>query len=343
MTRIHGGADQHGLARWDFSTNANSCAPCPELLKALQRVDARHYPDPNYSVLRSALAGFHGVEVERIVLAASASEFILRITAHAAQRGALPQAASQRGSSNPKAAKVYLPNLSYGEYAHAASVWNLQRTAQPKQADLVWLCEPSSPLGQHEWLSSDMVQTLASHSAGQGGALLVLDCAYEPLRLSGQSSFTPQQRKTLWQLFSPNKALGMTGIRGAYAIAPEHQLDEARAVAQLTPSWPLGAHALCLLHTWTQNQTQAWVQQSLSTLRDWKDQQIKRLQAWPCLPSDTNFFCMQAQLDTLFLRDRGIKLRDTQSFGLPGHWRLSVQPPEAQQALLDALQNGGAL
>ena len=33
------------------------------------------------------------------------------------------------------------------------------------------------------------------------------------------------------------------------------------------------------------------------------------------------------------LRATGIKLRDTTSFGLPGHWRLGVLPPKAQRAL----------
>jgi histidinol-phosphate aminotransferase len=33
------------------------------------------------------------------------------------------------------------------------------------------------------------------------------------------------------------------------------------------------------------------------------------------------------------LRAHGIKLRDTASFGLPGHVRLGVLPPASQQAL----------
>jgi histidinol-phosphate aminotransferase len=32
-----------------------------------------------------------------------------------------------------------------------------------------------------------------------------------------------------------------------------------------------------------------------------------------------------------------VKLRDTTSLGLPGHWRLGVLPPLAQQALTMAL------
>jgi histidinol-phosphate aminotransferase len=39
------------------------------------------------------------------------------------------------------------------------------------------------------------------------------------------------------------------------------------------------------------------------------------------------------------LRTQGIKLRDTTSFGLPGHVRISVQPPAAQDALHNAWQH----
>jgi histidinol-phosphate aminotransferase len=36
------------------------------------------------------------------------------------------------------------------------------------------------------------------------------------------------------------------------------------------------------------------------------------------------------------LREQGIKLRDATSFGLPGHVRLGVLSPEAQDALHNA-------
>jgi histidinol-phosphate aminotransferase len=67
---------------------------------------------------------------------------------------------------------------------------------------------------------------------------------------------------------------------------------------------------------------------------------------WSCPPSDANFFCakpvlpasMSLQRALALLRAQGIKLRDTASFGLPGHVRLSVQAPEAQDALKIALK-----
>ena len=79
--RIHGGTDALGPVRLDFSSNANACGPCPMALQAVQGADAAHYPDPTYTRLRSALADLHGVASARVLLAASASECIQRLTA----------------------------------------------------------------------------------------------------------------------------------------------------------------------------------------------------------------------------------------------------------------------
>ena len=313
----HGGPDAQGVPRWDFSTNANACGPCPTVLTAVQRADARHYPDPSYTALRAALADFHAVDAERIVLAGSASEFIGRFTAWVAREG------GQR---------VWLPAHAYGDYARAAEAWRLERTAYPALADLAWLCDPASPLGHAEPMATVVAAT---------APCVVLDRAYEPLRLAGRCRLDAAALNRVWQLWSPNKALGLTGVRGSYAIAPAGAVPMARALDELAPSWPLGAHAVALLDAWVQPASQDWLAGSLNTLRQWTAAQRNLLieLGWAVLPSDTPFFCAVPPhaLVASVLRARGIKLRDASSFGLPGHWRLSAQSPEAQAALRAAL------
>ena len=314
--RIHGGPDALGVPRFDFSTNSNACGPCPGALAAVQQADATRYPDASYTVLRAQLAQFHGVDAWRVVLAGSASEFIFRISAYVAQR---------------VQGHVFLPPHSYGDYAQAVQAWGLDVTPQAEDAQLIWACEPSSPLG-------------GAHVGWPVFPIkvpLVLDCAYEPLRLSGQPSLSDEQLAQVWQLWTPNKALGLTGVRAAYAIAPLGAEETVAALDRLCPSWPVGAHGVAMLQAWVQPDVQAWLASSLQTLRDWKARQIDLLQAlgWHCLPSDANFFCARPApgCDLSGLRAAGIKLRDTTSFGLPGHVRLGVLPPEAQEALLKAL------
>jgi len=324
--RVHGGPDRHGPARHDFSTNSNACAPCLAAQVAVRQADAGPYPDPGYTALRRRLADFHGVAPERVVLAASASEFIFRITALAAQREA----------------PVWLPPHSYGDYAQAARAHRLAQASEAGQAQLVWACEPSSPLGSAQADLGRQVDRLGE------GAHLVLDRAYEPLRLGGAPSLGPDQLARVWQLFTPNKALGLTGVRAAYAVAPAGAANAVAALEALCPSWPVGAHGVALLQAWTSPEAQSWLAESLLVLRDWKARQIALCEAlgWTCLPSDANFFCARPALPEGLslpaalarLRPRGLQLRDTASFGLPGHVRLSVQPPLSQDALRQAWQ-----
>jgi histidinol-phosphate aminotransferase len=276
------------------------------------------------------------------VLAGSASECIFRLTAWVRQRGAQT---------------VGLPLHAYGDYAHAAQAWGLQRVVDADTADLVWACEPSSPLGQAHgawpsWLLRDTScagsessvlsdAAIAQNSDGRAHAL-VLDCAYAPLRLSAAPSLSAAQCDQVWQMFSPNKSLGLTGVRAAYAIAP---LGAQAAVAQLdalAPSWVLGAHGVALLTAWVSPAVQAWLRESLYTLADWKQQQVQVLQTlgWTVRVSDTPFFVARPPeaVDAAFLyatlRGKGIKLRDATSFALPGWFRLGVLAPVGQQALV---------
>ncbi len=320
--RSHGGPDAWGVPRHDFSTNANAAGPCPAALAAVQAADRTRYPDGGYTALRACLAAFHGVEPERVLPAASASEFIFRITAWVARQG------GQR---------VWLPPHHYGDYAAAAQAWGLQRTARAQQAQLAWACDPSSPLGQAQ---PDLA------GLAEQAPLLVLDRAYEPLRLAGQPvALSQAHAQRVWQLWTPNKALGLSGVRAAYVIAPPQAQAAVAQLQALCPSWPLGAEGVALLQAWAQQPAQDWLRESLATLRAWKARQIALCEAlgWHCAPSLANYFCARPDLQGAALqqalqalRAQGIKLRDAASFGLPGWVRLGVLPPAAQDALAAA-------
>ena len=216
---LHRGPDAAGVPLHDFSTNSNACGPCPEALHAVQSADATRYPDPAYTALREGLGAFHGVTPARIVLAASASEFIHRMTALAAQQGAV---------------QVAVPPHSYGDYAQAAQVRGLDVVrGGGAAAGLQWACEPSSPLGR----ADPAVRTWQDGSTV--AALRVLDCAYAPLRLDEEGAWagspSPHLPSACWQLWTPNKAMGLTlGVRltkpGVYQLHAQGRAPTPREV-----------------------------------------------------------------------------------------------------------------
>ncbi|WP_280189211.1 aminotransferase class I/II-fold pyridoxal phosphate-dependent enzyme [Delftia sp. PS-11] len=333
MSPIHGGTDALGVPAHDFSTNRNACGPCPAALQALAQAHAAQYPDPQYTALRARLALLHGVAADAIIVAASASEFIHRITMHAAREGA---------------AMASLPAHHYGDYAHAARLWRLPLAARDGAAEagagLHWACAPSSPLGQPEDIWPCWSQPAPA------GAWRVIDCAYAPLRLEPGAA-VPDGVCDAWQLWTPNKALGMTGVRAAYAIAPAGvSRDEIGALRALAPSWPVGAHGEAMLTAWTTPAAQQWLAQSLQSLSGWKALQTSLVQrlGWQVLPGSlANYFVArwpQAQQGAAMpqlldrLRAQGVKLRDCDSFGLPGCVRMGVLAPASQDALQTAWQ-----
>lgn len=369
----HGGTDATGVARLDFSTNSNACGPCPQALAAVREADATRYPDPGYTALRQALAQWHGVAPWQIVPGASSSELIHRLLLWARLHGV---------------AHAIVPTPAYGDYAHQAVALGLHTHARavgdaglmdlagqgasgPKGSAapaIEWACQPSSPQGQADarlarWSGSEGT---SGDAAGLTDAahLRVLDAAYEPLVLADDATqwlLRARARQAhCWQLFSPNKSLGLTGVRAAYAIAPSppkgaHTSQQMVAELEaLAPSWPLGAHGEAMLQAWMQSDVQAWLAQSRRHLQAWKQAQIALCHAlgWQVTPGSlANYLVVQpdlplhttadgtAWLEQVLRRLRHahqIKLRDTTSMGLPGRLRISVQPPDAQAALAQA-------
>jgi histidinol-phosphate aminotransferase len=328
--RPHGGPGARGPVRWDFSTNANAAGPCPTALLAVQQADPCRYPDPGYHALRKRLAAWHGVAPQRILLAASASEFIQRITAAS-------------GRLAPGA--VAVPPRAYGDYAAAAqacgrAVLHAEPTAAQSAAPrLRWCTDPGSPLGQPQ-----------SAPADPGQVITVLDAAYAPLSLDPSPSWPQTALDAVFQLHSPNKALGLTGVRGAYVVAPAAAQRHAALISTLVaaePSWPLGAHAVALLTAWTEPATQQWLGESLAALRTWRDELRSGLHALGLAPqpSVTPFLCARrppAATDD-WLQARGLAVRCTASFGLPGQMRVSAQTPQATALFLSSLSEALAV
>lgn len=329
-TLVHGGPDADGIAPFDFSTNSNAEGPLPSIAAAVAQADRTHYPDPGYHALRAQLASYHKVHTDQVVLAGSASEFIDRFTRFAARFGATRQ--------------VNVPRPGYGDYRGAGLRHGLEvRAYEPSDSllavsgDLWWLTEPSSPTGRSHHAQLEPL-ILAARGAQ---ATVVLDLAYQPLRLDHLE--LPACAAHAWQLWTPNKACGLTGVRGAYAVAPAADRPVAQALALHAPSWILGSDAVQMLSAFTTDAAQAELNAAKTLLAQRRGELSGLLDdaGWQVGDRDsvTHFFVARPppHFSLIRLRARGIKVRDTDSMGLPGWIRLAAQRPEALAALREAL------
>ncbi len=350
---VHGGPDNGRPIEFDFSTNANPLLAPPVVLQAVAKAQRHQYPDPSYTAVCTAWAaaadrGSDGaaMAVSRVLPTAGSSEAIRRLSLAAAQRGRR---------------QVWVPEPGYGDYRAAAQALGLpvrgyasaQALLKGLRSDgataLVWLNEPNNPTGA-SWPAEDW-QTVADLAQTQG-AWLALDRAYEPLRLFGNDPVPALVAEQCWQLMTPNKALGLTGIRAGVLVAPRSAPAAVLgAVTALAPSWVMSAEGVSMLQAWLLPETQGWMVQARQQLRLWQVRQRLRLDelGWLQLDTVTPFWLARPPVPVAdvprrleLLRDAGIKLRDARSFGLPGWLRLSTQPPAAQDALFAAwAQVGG--
>ncbi len=333
MNTVHGGSDSDPAPIHDFSSNASPLGPPPSLLSTVLAADRSRYPDPDYLALREHLGAAEGVDAERVLPASGGAEAIRRLSLAAHLSGLR---------------EVWVPQPGFGDYAAAALALGLQVHRYASVPDLcvglhtpalVWVCEPCNPTGdslsRSDWLALDA-------TLQRSAATLAVDSAYEPLRLMGASELPPDLAERAWQLICPNKALSLTGVRAAFMLAPAsgHLAEHARNVA---PSWVLSSEGVDLLMHWHSQETQAHLRQVRLQLRVWRDTQHALLAdlGWQQRPTGTNFWLALPQQTGLLaaLRERGIKLRDASSFGLPGWLRLSTQTPAAQMALVQAIKD----
>lgn len=320
---IHGSTDAGPTPKYDFSSNANALGPNPIVLAAIQSADPTHYPDPFYTELQQALAEFHQVNPSQIAVGAGASELIMRLTRWRRSAGAV---------------LTLMPT--FGEYARATrlaglSIYEAQTAAEfcnhLADVKLAFLCIPNNPTGA---IHPQDFLTQVAQIAQQSGTIVIADLAY--LALTQTNIQIPP---TFWQLYAPNKAHGMTGIRAGYLIATE-DLNDFRNAA---PSWVLSVHGEIFLRSAIQSESQKWVQETREFLWEWRDQlrsQIQELelqQQW----SQANFGLVNvgnATAVTQALRQQDIRVRDCTSFGLPEWIRISAQGVDAQQGLINAMR-----
>ena len=321
----HGGTDAMPDPRYDFSSNANPLGPCPSVLAAVRGADVTRYPDPMYTRLRATLAAHHGTTPDRIVVGAGASELILRLIRCIG--GTVQQ---------------LVPTFSeYGRGAHLTgrSLISSRSPAaflrsQSKHPGLGFICWPNNPTGDL-WPAE-----FVSAAAAKGP--LVVDLAYAPLCDAEDAALIEAAAAGAYRLYSPNKAFGLTGVRGAYLITP--RID--RRIARAAPSWVIGRDAVAMLGAAAEPRARAWLAQGRPEWLHWRARLARGLRQLGLAVRESPATFLLANVGDAArvsgnLRRHDVRVRDCSSFGLRQWIRLSAQPPAAQKALLTAIK--GAL
>lgn len=327
----HGGPDGRGKALLDFSVNSNPFGPPPALLNYLEDVDLSSYPDPTSREARAALAYYHGVDPERVVMGNGTAELIHRIAACYLQPGkrvvvATPSFGEYARASRLYGAEVKKVNCYDGKHPDVSKLIESVRKLKPT---LVWLCHPTNPTG-HAWTPEQLgeVATVCLEEY----ALLCLDAAY--LSLSEIDTNLPE---SALQFYSLTKSFCIPGLRVGYVVAP---LEVAQALRRVAAPWQASTHAQRAACWAIAKEGQTFLAESVPRLLEHRTgfQNDLRTLGVSVLTTQTSFFLCEVGNAPALKKEAehsGFRVRDCSSFAMPKHIRLATRLPEENKQLLD--------
>ncbi len=200
------------VERFDHNTSPFPTEWAPAVAAASLR-SLNEYPGADYRTLRIAAAELNDLEPEQIAPGAGADELILLCGRAFLDRGDSAVAATPTYPlyeiSTLQAGGVFQPvPAAAPDFDYPSD----QMIRAARDADLVWVCTPSNPIGNV--VAPDTVEALISATDG----LVVVDAAYAEFAGADWSKQV-ENHHNLIVLRTLSKAFGLAGARVGYAMA----------------------------------------------------------------------------------------------------------------------------
>jgi threonine-phosphate decarboxylase len=329
----------------DFSASINPLGLSPQVKSTIiEALDSLiHYPDINSSGLKQALADYHDLPPENLVIANGSTELIYQLPALLQGRHAL------------------IISPSFSEYLHALKQhqWevdhfllspadnfqldfkSLEQTLY-KGYDALYLCNPANPGGT--LYPRQVIEQILS-LCDVSGTFLVLDEAFMDFCEEASAKHFIVGQSNCIVLRSMTKFFGIPGLRLGYSISNNslaEQLD-TRCVPWSVNTLAQVAGVAALNDTEHNRRTIEYVQRERFFLSE-KLSEFSQLEVYPAA---ANFLLIEitgkmtsSDLKNDLLKQR-IMIRDCSNFkGLSRHFfRIAVRTTEENRRLLAALEN----
>lgn len=319
------------LVRYDFSSNVPYRNHADQIISHLSgRLDSlTHYPDPNAEELRGLLAEHWSLSPDCLLVTSGSTEAFY-LLAHLFGRG-------RTAITVPSFAEYDDACLLYQHQLDYISTTSIANYSKP--VDLLWTALPNNPDGEISHR-----EQIVDYCTAHPDTYLIVDEAYaelcaEPVTLLDEVPEHPN----LIIVRSLTKSFALPGIRLGYIIA--HPTLLARLEPLRSP-WSVNALALeagayiCRHYEQLLPDALGLVAEAQRLALMMKD-----LSGISLTPSPTPYFLARlehstaAELKEYLVTHHGVLIRDAANFRslTPHHFRLSVQSPEACQALLRGL------
>ncbi len=331
-------AAANGLAldeveRFDHNTSPFSAEWAVEVAAgALRQVN--EYPGASYRPLREAAARLTGLQPEQIVPGAGADELILLSARAFLERGETAIAATPTYPlyeiATAQVGAVFRPLPAAApdfDYPADAAI----RAA--RDADLVWVCAPSNPIGNA--VAADTVEALIAATDG----IVVVDAAYAEFAEVDWSDLVDRHHNVV-VLRTLSKAFGIAGTRVGYAMAHPSLIADIDGIRP--PGSISSVSAEIAVAALEQPTLMADTVGEIRRLRQDLGDALTAL-GLRALPSQTNFILCEvgkhAHRISAQLMSHGLVVREFAADGpLADYLRFTVRTAEANSRLIKTLE-----
>ncbi len=327
VLRLHASENVYG------ASSAVLCAVAEEL------TGIHRYPDSAGTELVGAIAGFHGVDPERVSIGNGVDEVILLLVLALADgtRPALTTDATFTSyRESMRAAGQPYTTCALRDYRIPVDELAARLRGG---APFAFVCTPHNPTGGV--LDEAAIATL-HQAAIAGGGVLIVDEAYGEYADAGFASSLPAAAtgRNICVMKTFSKAYGLAGLRVGYVVGDPAVIAK---VNRLHTAVPYHVNRLAQRAAVAALADQRFMRESVARTVETREHFRDRLLTLGlrCLPSQGNFVLVHLGQDharlVMLLRANGFAVRDTADMGLPHHIRVSIGTPDQMQAFLDEL------
>ncbi|SEB24931.1 histidinol-phosphate transaminase [Variovorax sp. YR216] len=321
-----------------LASNENPLGASPKALDALSRaaIDLSRYPDSDCAALSDAIAEFHGVPRDWIVVGAGSESVLGNLVSTLLQPGrstvysqysfqAFVNAAQKLGASS-----MVVPSPDF-----SVDLDGLADAIQPSTA-LVYIANPGNPTGTvvEPGALKAFLERVPAH------VVVLLDEAYfefMPAALRGDSIAWVREHPNLVVTRTFSKAYGLAGLRIGYGIAQSGLADVMRRVrSPFTISDAAQVAAIAAL------EDVEFIERTVAMTNEGRKALTSGLseKGYRCVESHTNFVLAAVDGGAAFaskLEKHGLIVRPVTSYGLADWVRVSIGTPAEIDRFLAAL------